>query len=79
MDRYPEQISPPIARDGGSDKCSEVLHVSQADGDQVFPLFWGQLLLQGLLPSISYAVPISSDVPLDWFTLCTNIINVTWL
>ncbi|KAH8976825.1 hypothetical protein EDB86DRAFT_2839044 [Lactarius hatsudake] len=70
-------ISPPIAtsRDGGFDKCSKVLHVYQIDADQVFRLYWGQLLLQGLLPSISYAVPIPSDVPLDWFTLCTNIIN----
>ncbi|KAH8980291.1 hypothetical protein EDB86DRAFT_2835413 [Lactarius hatsudake] len=68
-------ISPPIARDGGSDKCSKVLHVYQIDADQVFRLYWGQLPLQGLLPLISYAVPIPSDVPLDWFTLCTNIIN----
>ncbi|KAI9443974.1 hypothetical protein H4582DRAFT_2053729 [Lactarius indigo] len=40
VDRHAEQIHPPFARDGGSDKCSKLLYVYQFDADQVLRLYW---------------------------------------
>ncbi|KAI9437309.1 hypothetical protein H4582DRAFT_2058302 [Lactarius indigo] len=79
VDRHAEQIHPPVARDGGSDKCSKLLYVYQFNADQVLRLYWRKVLLQGMLPSNTYAIPIPSDVPLNWHTLCTNVINVNWI
>ncbi|KAI9443063.1 hypothetical protein H4582DRAFT_2054158 [Lactarius indigo] len=35
-----QSIHPPVARDGGSDKCSKLLYVYQFDADQVLQLYW---------------------------------------
>ncbi|KAH9010056.1 hypothetical protein EDB85DRAFT_1902458 [Lactarius pseudohatsudake] len=76
MDRYPKQISPPIARDGGSDKCSEVLRVYQINADQVFRLYWGQLLLQRTVAFDLICGPHSIGCPAGLFWMTSWLI--TW-